>query len=47
MSQCEKKWMLHTAKLKDGAEEFSKINQGKYGNKPPDGGGEQKILVTV
>ena len=32
--------MLYIEKLKEDAEAFRKTNQGKYGNKPPDGGGE-------
>ena len=33
--------------LKEGAEEFIKTKQVKYGNKTPDGGGKQKALVNI
>ena len=34
-------------KLKEDAEAFRKMKQGKYGTKPPDGGGKQKTLVNA
>ena len=36
----------HKKKLKEYAEAFRKMKQGKYGNKNPSGGGE-KTLVNV
>ena len=33
--------------IKDYAEAFRNTKQGKSGNNPPDGGGEQKTLVKV
>ena len=39
--------MLHTKNIKEDAEVFSNMKQLKSGDKPPDGGGEQKTLVNV
>ena len=33
--------------IKENAESFRKIKDGKFGNKPPNGEGEKKSLVNV